>query len=453
MKPPIAPIGLDYVGSALRAAAHEVRLLDLCWEDDAGPAIERAFAEDRPDLAALTFRNTDDCFFASRTSFIDVLQSDVARIRGAYDGPVVIGGGGFSLMPVELLEHTGAPYGVVGDGESALPALLRALSGEITFADVPGLVWRDVGAWRRNAPHPADLASLSLAARDVVDNERYFREGGQIGIETKRGCPGRCIYCADPVIKGHRPRPRPAGDLVAELRGLLDRGIDYFHLCDSEFNLPIDHALGFCRALIDSGLGERAKWYTYAAPAPFTRELIDLMQRAGCIGINFGVDSGSDAMLAALGRDYRAADVAETARICHDAGMVFMYDLLLGGPGETTQTLVETMRLMQSLPVDRVGVSLGVRVYPGTQLAAMLDKNEADALEPEYYVSPKLGAEPLDFLRELIGDDKRFLLPVGDDEQDYNYNDNTVLQNAIARGHRGAYWDILRKLQLGLPPR
>jgi hypothetical protein len=182
------------------------------------------------------------------------------------------------------------------------------------------------------------------------------------------------------------------------------------------------------------------------------------MRRAGCIGINFGADSGSDAMLAALGRDFDTACLAETVRICRDCGIVTMFDILLGGPGETRETLAETLDLMQRLEPDRVGISLGVRVYPGTPLARQLEKaNRAglvgDAAPPGllFYISPALGDDPTSLVKRRIGSDPRFFLPGGADETDFNYNDNRVLERAIMAGHRGAYWDILRRLQQGIP--
>jgi len=456
--PPIAPLALDYIGAAVRAEGHEVALLDLCWAEDARAAIARAFTSEQFDLVAVTFRNTDDCYFASGCSFVPVLCGDVALLREHYDGPLVVGGGGFSLMPIELLDAVGAPFGVRGDGEAALPALARALEADLSLSRVPGLIYKEDNRWRQNPAARADLSLLSLAARDVVDNGRYFTRGGQGGVETKRGCTGGCIYCADPVIKGRQVRVRPPADIVAEVRTLLAQGIDHLHLCDSEFNVPAEHAAEVCRSIVEAGLGNRIRWYTYASPARFSAELAGLMQRAGCVGINFGTDNGSARMLTALGREFTAADICNTAAACRQARIAVMFDLLLGGPGETWETVAETIDVMKRASPDCVGISLGVRVYPGTPLAVRLTEGDEGrpgligdptGVEPAFYLSPDLDDEPYARLRSMVGRDERFFLPFGKDEQDYNYNDNTVLQNAIDAGARGAYWDILRKIRCG----
>lgn len=455
MRPAIAPLALDYIGAALRSAGYETNLLDLCWASDSAEALSRTFARERPDAVAVTFRNTDDCYFASCRSFVSVLRADIQRIRELYDGPVVIGGCGFSTMPRRLLEQVGARFGVRGDGEIALLQFLRALAGTEELTNVPGLVYRDGGSWRDNGLALTDLESCDLSPRDVVDNRRYFHAGGQASIETKRGCPKKCVYCAEPVSKGRRSRVRAPRDVVQEVRNLLSRGIDCFHTCDSEFNIPIAHAKAVCEALIAAGLRERIAWYAYAAPVPFTPELGALMRRAGCVGIDFGVDSGSDHMLRSLGRDFESSCLAETAHICRKNGIAFMYDLLLGGPGETPESVAATIELMKRIAPDCVGVSLGVRIYGGTRLAEHVSLQRDEGLIgdphsflPYFYMSPELGGDPESLTRDLIGNDPRFFLPGGSDQEDYNYNDNRILEEAIANGYRGAYWDILRRLYL-----
>jgi radical SAM superfamily enzyme YgiQ (UPF0313 family) len=272
-----------------------------------------------------------------------------------------------------------------------------------------------------------------------------------------------CLYCADPVAKGRRSRLVPPRAVVAELGALLAQGIDNFHACDCEFNLPLVHAKEICRAIIDAGLGERIRWYAYCAPAPFDAELAELCRRAGCAGIDFGADSGSPAVLRALGRHFGPADLEATAALCRQAGIPFMYDLLVGGPGETRETVSESLDLVRRAGPDCVGVSMGVRVYGGTPLAdqirahgpmesnpnlhgAKLDNERF--LRPVFYVAQALGPDIAEYMRELVGEDSRFLLPSAPDQtRDYNYNDNETLVRAIADGARGAYWDILRKMK------
>jgi len=462
MKPAVAPIALDYLAQALEGRGHEVELLDLCFLDDIGPALDEYLLGSRFHAIGLTIRNTDDCYYLSQDFFLPRYNELVHQIRARTQAPIIVGGFGFSLLPERTLEYLQLDFGIIGEGEDALPILLdRLVTGE-DFSHIPGLVYRARDGFRRNPPFSLNLARLDLCARKWVDNVRYFQEGGMGNIETKRGCDRACIYCADPIVKGRKIRVRPPKAVADELEVLLERGIDYLHLCDSEFNLPEEHAKAVCQEIIKRGLGEKLHWYAYLSPQPFSKDLALLMKEAGCQGIDFGVDSGNEHMLKMLGRDFAPQDLRQTANICHACDIVFMYDLLLGGPGETKETIRETIQLMKLLNPSRVGVSLGVRIYPGTRLAEIvkgegrLDKNQnlqgqvrdnEGLFAPIFYLSQELGPSPSTFLKDLVGGDERFFLGSGDEiEQNYNYNNNSVLVQAIREGYRGAFWDILRKL-------
>lgn len=453
MQPPVAPIALDYIAEALNAAGHGVRLLDLCWEAAPESAIKRFFRDFECGLTGMTLRNTDDCAFTSRQSFLSGFLDLVKCVRENSGAPVVLGGVGFSVMPEQILALSTADFGVWGEGEFVLPQLAARLEKKESFEDLPNLVWRSNGAWQRNAPLWNSAAALPAMSRQWVDNARYFRMGGQAGFETKRGCSGACIYCADPVAKGKRVRLRPPGAVVDELEQLIGRGIDVFHTCDGEFNIPGRHALEICREIARRGLGGKIRWYAYCSPAPFSLELAGAMRAAGCVGIDFGADHGDREMLKRLGRDFAPGDIRNATRLAKEEGMAVMLDLLLGSPGETREGIEQTVELVKQADPDRAGVSLGVRIYPGTTLAAKVNSGEysgglsggKDLLDPLFFLEPQIAPFVFDWLNSLIGDDDRFLFfDPSKPKQNYNYNSNQRLVEAIQQGYRGAFWDILR---------
>ncbi len=454
IKPPIAPIGLEYVAEAVHAAGHEVAVLDLCWEEDWQSAIPRFFANPSCGLIGVTLRNLDDCFYSSRESFLGGFCEMIKTIRAHANAPIVLGGVGFSTAPEEVMRVGDADAGVWGDGEFPFVEIANRIERNQDWFDVPNLVWKRDGEVKRNPVSYFSLNELPAMSREWVDNRRYYCEGGQLGIETKRGCPKQCIYCADPVSKGRRLRVRPPAAVVDELERLLALGCNHIHTCDSEFNLPENHAKEICKEIIRRNLGNRLRWYAYCSPTPFSRELAGLMRDAGCVGINFGTDSGDARMLKLLGRDYSADDILTADRLCHDAGMAVMFDLLLGAPGETKASMTNTVELMKRSRADRIGVALGVRVYPGTQLAAqLLNGNEKKGLvggsnvfDPLFFLEPEVAPFAVSLIDQLIGDDERFFFFHPERKgTDYNYNANQKLVDAIQAGERGAYWDILRR--------
>jgi radical SAM superfamily enzyme YgiQ (UPF0313 family) len=469
MMPPIAPVGLEYVAEAAAHAGHAVEVADLALAEDRDWELKDRISQSQPALIGLSFRNVDDCFWPSARSFLPELEAQLRAIREWSDAPVVLGGVGFSIFAESIVRRTGVEYGVLGDGEVAIPALLSALRGSVPFADVPGLIWRDGDHVRCNPPAwPSEVRVPT--SRSFVDNRTYFRRGGQIGIETKRGCDRTCIYCADRLAKGTRTRLRPPEDIADEVESLLGQGVDVLHLCDAEFNVPGQHAREVCEELIRRDLGQRVRWYAYLAVLPFDDELARDMSAAGCVGINFTGDSASDVMLVGYRQPHRAADLANAVRLCRRHGMAVMIDLLLGGPGETPETLAETIRFVDGIEPDCVGAGLGMRIYPNTPVAEMAAtqgwlsradgirrryEGPLDLLEPTFFISPDLGDEPSLLVRELIGDNPRFFPPEPETPSadsdvtggDHNYNDNAVLVDAIAAGARGAYWHILHQLR------
>jgi len=462
MKPPIAPIGLEYVAQAAQDAGHNVRALDLCFSEDVENDLLNAVHAFQPEVIGISIRNTDDCYFTGRDFILPQVAKMVETIKSATRAAVVLGGVGFSVAPVAVLRHVGADYGIPGDGEEAFVAFLKAMEEGNDPAAVPGVLALRHGEVIGTRLEPSGEIP-SHRTRGFFDNRRYFTEGGQGGFETKRGCGMNCIYCADPVAKGRKWRLLPPEAVVEELRSLLDQGVDCFHTCDSEFNLPDDHAKAVCRAIITAGLSERITWYAYCAPSPFDSELADLMRRAGCVGMDFGVDSADDDQLRRLGRHFNSEDLTRAADLCGREGFSFMFDLLIGGPGETEVTVRRTIEAVKRIGPSCMGASIGVRVYPGTQLAEMVrregpissnsalhgakDSNDS-FVEPIFYLSPNVGLEVFDLVEGLIAGDERFFLACRSaTDRNYNYNDNSVLVQAIRAGARGAYWDILRRLR------
>ncbi len=463
IKPVVAPIGLDYLGEVLDSSGHDVDLLDLALTDDFRTGINDYFNGNTPDVIGISIRNTDDCYYTSQAFFIPQIKEITDHIKKKTRAPVVFGGVGFSVIPEAILRYCQIDLGIKGDGEEAFPTLVDRLVSGDDHKDIAGLVYKDDGVYSSNPVRPIDLEKHACFTRNVVDNAKYYEFGGMGSVETKRGCEKACIYCGDPIAKGRKYRLRLVGAIVDEFEYLVKQGVYHFHLCDSEFNLPYDHAIKVCREMIKRSFGSKIEWYAYLSPKPFTEELAVLMKEAGCVGIDFGVDSGSDAVLKIYRRDFTVDDMVNTASVCKRQDIVFMYDLLLGGPGETGGTLKETIDLMKQIKPSRVGISIGMRIYPGTEIAARVKAegfnssnpslfgsivDNPDFLEPVFYISNEIKGNVGSLVGTLVNGDERFFFTSPDEvKKNYNYNENIVLIDAIKKGYRGAFWDILRRLE------
>ena len=162
MLPPIAPVGLEYVAAAARRAGLDVEILDLCLAADPAGLAAAHFARSAPDLVGISFRNVDDCFWPGGAWFVPELATLVESIRRQCDAPIVLGGVGYSVFARDILDRCGADFGIRGDGEQALVALVSELGGPRRFERVEGLLWRE---GRRDSREPAGVAGRVVRAR------------------------------------------------------------------------------------------------------------------------------------------------------------------------------------------------------------------------------------------------------------------------------------------------
>ena len=438
---PVAPLGISYVAAAARDQGHEVRVLDLCFSENVREDVARAVSGFSPRLVGISIRNVDNLVWPASVSYVGEIEAAVAAIRSASRAPVVAGGPGFSLYPEVLLARLSLEYGVVGEGEGPFCALARCLEDGKHPAAVPNLVRRGEAARFAAAKEVGPLPGTA-PARDLLDNSRYLDLGGMANLQTKRGCPFRCVYCTYPAINGSAVRLRAPADVADELSELVVHGAGHVFFVDDIFNWPHDHALGICDEIAARGIDPA--WTCFATPAGMTPRLARAMKRAGCRGVEFGTDSGSSAMLRALGKPFGRDDIRAASLACREAGLPDAHYLIFGGPGETPETMGETFSFFDDLKPRAMLALLGVRIYPGTPLRAMALSEGSiregdDLLDPRFYVSPAIGPERLQSAVAAHAKARAGWVVPG-----LGIRCDPLLLSALRRmGHRGPLWNIL----------
>src|SRR5438105_2656962 len=252
---PVVPNGLACVASALEAAGHRVRFLDLCFTRDPVVRARKAARDFRPDVIGVSVRNIDNSDAIALRHYTPEARGVLRALRdGAPTAKVIAGGAAFGVAPEALFRDLGVDYAVAGDGERASVALIDALSsGTGTTIDaLPGLVRERNGTVVFTPPgEDADLDSLPRPSlHRWIDLARYQRHGGTIPIQTKRGCVYKCIYCTYRNVEGwgYRTRhPELVADEIQELK--MKARIRHFDFVDSTFNSPPGHALQVCEAI------------------------------------------------------------------------------------------------------------------------------------------------------------------------------------------------------------
>ena len=346
---PVVPLGILTIAGALRDA-HEVRVLDLCFEQDPIAAARDAAAAFHPEVIGVGLRNLHTNSYDGTEGLVEEYRCVVAALRSASAAPIVLGGSGYSLQPERLLAELGADHGVAGEGERSFRALVDALArGErpprITGAAPPP----PVVILRGSRAH-SDLDLLPTPARDLVD-PRYYAIDGVDNIQTKRGCAFQCAYCDYPDLEGRKVRVRDPDAIADEvLARSRVPGVSHVFFVDSVFNVPKSHALAVCRAL--EARGNPLPWVCYGSPASFDDELVEAMARSRCVGVEVGSDTGTERMLARLRKPFTLAQILRTRELFVEHGILDAHTFVLGALDETPDEVRETLDFIDRLAPD-----------------------------------------------------------------------------------------------------
>jgi radical SAM superfamily enzyme YgiQ (UPF0313 family) len=307
----VEPLGLEYVGAALRAAGHEAAIADLRF----GSGVESWLRRSRPGLAGI--------------SVMHALEYDAATAaaravkRAAPESFVVAGGHAAAAYPGPL-ENDAFDAVAVDDGESIAPALADALDGRRPLSDVPGLRLRTRDGWIGTGPlaRRASLDAVPLPARDLLDDRRgryhclLFRPVW--AVETARGCPFRCAFCSVWQLYDRSFRERSISAVVDDLAAA---GPHVFIVDDLFWN-HADRSRALAEALRRRGV--RKRWMLVQSRCDLVARHADLLEAwrpiAEEIDIFFGLEAASDAGLSGLVKDATTSDTVEAARVARALG-------------------------------------------------------------------------------------------------------------------------------------
>jgi radical SAM superfamily enzyme YgiQ (UPF0313 family) len=387
---PTLPLGLAQVAAATEAAGHRTSFLNLLLEADADAAVARAIAEHAPDVIGISVRNIDDQSLENPRFLLEPVRGVVRTCRAHASVPIVVGGAGYSIFPRAALDYLGADFGVCGEGEGAFPALLAGLENGEDPVALPG-----VHAAAQRAARPWNL-DPDLDRYPLPDPSRWLRSAPAdfwVPVQSRRGCALDCSYCSTASIEGGNVRFRSPHRVARDLERTGTAGFRRFYFVDNTFNLPEAYALDLCRAI--SGLRLDLEWRCIVYPLALSAELAHAMRQAGCVEASIGFESGSEPILRSMNKRFGPDDIRVTCDRLATEGIRRNGFLLVGGPGETPDTVATSVRFAESLRLDMLKVTLGIRIYPGTPLHRQavderIVRPDDDLLRPRFYLAPGL---------------------------------------------------------------
>ncbi len=397
------PIGLAYVASAAEAAGHDVRFVDLCFSRNALRDTGRAVRDFSPEVVGVSIRNIDNVNLLYPESYLPGVKEIVSSVRSFTRAPIIVGGAGASLSPEEVLRELAADFIVVSDGEISFVALLECLAQGRCPDGIPGVGFLHAGEYRSTGQNHARFTSGNPNVGKWVDMRPYQRVGAPYTVQTSRGCRHQCIYCTyNQLLEGSRIRLRPPEEVVDEIEDALKKyRPESFEFVDSVFNEPLDHCVAILEEIV------RRPWKAQftamgVSPRALDSQLLDLMWRAGFDCFMITPESASEKMIKSYRKGFIVDDLVRAAEDIRKTHFSVMWYFLIGGPGETNDTLQETLDFTENYivqkkrpPWNMTSFYVGVRLYPETSLweialrEGFIDE-KSDPLQQLWYVSQEL---------------------------------------------------------------
>lgn len=277
-----------------------------------------------------------------------------------------------TFMASYCLREDVVDYIVCREPEESLRCLLQALNNGEPLADLAGIGYRDQnGQIKLNPDRPfMDLNDLPIPDRSLLPKGvDYFnpvvKSMPYATMQTSRGCPGRCIFCTSPIFYGRKYRYRHAAKVIEELREIKRLGYKEVFIRDETFTTNRNRNREICEAMIRENMG--LHWIANGRVDMVDRETLRLMKMAGCHMIKFGVETGSDEILKNYKKGITTAQTKEAFRLAQQAGLDTHAHLVIGGPGETPETIDNTIEFVKKL--NPTTASFGILTpYPGTEL-------------------------------------------------------------------------------------
>jgi radical SAM superfamily enzyme YgiQ (UPF0313 family) len=383
------PIGLAYVAAYLDPDQHTTRVLDLMFSDDYLADVEAAVKDFQPDIVGLSIRNLDNGSYLDPQWVLPITKEVAGMVRSISQATIVCGGPAFNILPRECFDYIEPDLGIVGAGGETFSGLAGRLAASEPYTDLPGLVYRQDGEITFSED-PSPPTVMKPPRLEHMDLSKYAEAGFGIGVVTKLN------VFANPTASStarsddeERRSVRPIQEVIDEVKNLGQRlGLHKVFFVANRFNVPLDHAKSFCRALIDAGL--KLDWNTVLAPQSCDPELISLMKQSGCSMVIVG-----DLVVDAHDRDVlrdRLDQMRQVCRMCEEGNLEYTVGQTFGAPGETLETVEQKLDFLRNIHPAVANIRVGIRMLPGSRVTAQAREegrvfDDKDLIQPTFYIA------------------------------------------------------------------
>ena len=362
------PLGLTYVAAALEKVNHNVQILDFNVRK-----VKHAEFEEK-------IRNAEIVGITGMlTEYHEIVQL-AHTVRTINNGAkIVLGGALATSLPERMLQASQADAVVIGEGEKTIVELVSAIERNEQLGAIRGIAYRENGNIIVTEPviPIADIDTIPFPARHLLEMRLYptnqfetfglklKRKNRSTVLISSRGCPYSCTFCFKGMW-GNKWRGRSPENLIEEME-LLKReyGMNGFLFYDDTFNVDKNRVFKFCQLLKERELD--VNWYCNTRANLLTKEMLEAMHDAGCIGVAFGIESGNQEVLDSIKKSLTLEQVRQAVKWTKGAGINVIGYFIFGLLGETKASIRQTLDFARELDLDFYGFSLP-NPLPCTQL-------------------------------------------------------------------------------------
>lgn len=372
---PVLPLGLLYLAGVLERNGYQVKINDLVFTEDEGRFLSE-IADYQPDIVGFSFL----------TTAVTKTAETVKKVRNVLKDKIIVGGGPHCTgLPRESLIDLGFDYVFYGEGEMSFLSFCKAIEKGSNIDNISGLVYKKDNAVKINpvSDYIVNLDELPLPSWHLIKMENYLFPPGYIKgiffkrtapVMTSRGCPSLCTFCSSPNIFGRKVRRRSVENVLQEIKFLIQQyKIDGIFFLDDTFTTSSEWVKNFCSALINEKM--KIPWSCQTRVNVVTKPLLELMKNAGCVQVDFGIESGSDKILKNLKKGITVEQVKNAFKIAKEVGLRTYGSILIGSPGETWDDVIMTKNLISEIKPSLILFNF-LTPFPGSELYDIAVKNK-----------------------------------------------------------------------------
>ncbi len=362
MLTPSVPLSIVFLGSFLERQGYEVRLFDeqIEWLDE--QRIQQLVNDFHPGVIGFT------CTTPGMVRAHEI-AADIKKINPEIK--VVMGNIHPTVLPEETLRDTNVDLVVRGEGEFTMLEYLQALEQRGDISKIDGISYRLNGGYYHTGQraYEKDLDVFPPVNWKLLTDfhSSYVIEW----ILTSRGCPYKCVFCSARSISGYKYRFNSPERVIQEVDNVVNNyGAKFFSFADDNFVVRKERARQICNLLIERGYHKYTKWLCQTRADAVDEPLLELMRKASCEYISFGIETGTQRLLDLIGKSLKIETVEKAVNLAHQVGIKTRGSFMLGLPTETREESLATIDFALRLPLDIAKFNLAVP-YPGTELLNM----------------------------------------------------------------------------------